>query len=191
MSAKPRKLSAVLSYRVATRRAFFSLLKHLSTRFRSRYSGRSTPTRFFRDFRMGMTGWMFRLRISSRILSASYPLSASIIGGIPEAEIVGRLAGRDVSSHRQTSGSHPEMDLSRDPPFSARSPPLGTLPCEAVDDGCQPRCCPLPGRRLCRREGSPEARQERSCSQSTPPGPVPIAPRASNAGTVDRHSTIT
>ena len=35
MSMKPRKLSAVLSYRVATRRAFFSLLKQRSTRLRS------------------------------------------------------------------------------------------------------------------------------------------------------------
>ena len=36
MSMKPMKLSAVLSWRVATRRAFFSLLKQRSTSLRSR-----------------------------------------------------------------------------------------------------------------------------------------------------------
>ncbi len=39
MSMKPGKLSAVLSWRVAIRRAFFSLLKQLSMRFRRRYRG--------------------------------------------------------------------------------------------------------------------------------------------------------
>ena len=51
-------------------RAFLNLLKYRSTRLRRRYKAGSTPTRFLRDLRMGMTGKMSRLSMDPRMLSA-------------------------------------------------------------------------------------------------------------------------
>lgn len=122
MSTKSRKLSAVLSYRVATLRALFSLLKQRSTRLGNRLRDRSTPTRILRDFRMGITWWSIATFDSCpdmiRIIAPVGEQDArggQVVGHHQiEAAIIGRLARRDFGSHGQAMRVGEEVDLGRE-----------------------------------------------------------------------------
>ncbi len=87
----------------------------------------STVFRALRFLRIGMTGWPFLASTASRMLSASYPLSAmsnrrrgqivrhhQVIAGV-----VRRLTRGDLRPHGQAPSIDPEVDLCRNATFRA------------------------------------------------------------------------
>src|SRR5579883_3223651 len=72
----PRKLRAVFSYRVATRRYCLIRPQNRSTRFRSLYRSASIPRRTFRFLWVGITARAPVASTARTTAAASYPLSA-------------------------------------------------------------------------------------------------------------------
>jgi len=114
---KPRKLRAVFSYRLATRRHSFTRRQKRSAQFLSRYRSRSYARGSLRFFRDGITASVPRLSIRSTTAWLSYPLSAiTTSAGTPVHPHRGLghiclLASGQRHFHRQSQPAHPRVAL--------------------------------------------------------------------------------